>query len=202
MQIYGVELIDQGDMVIHHQRRTERPFESESVAAWVAACSAGLAIDVGAYTGLYAILAARSGARAMALEPNPAAHARLLENVEANGVTVDCRQLAASSRDGTARFVGRPGLALTSAGRIAAGTGVRVVAIDSLALDDVRAIKIDTEGHECQVIEGAAATLARCRPLIITEALNPAARTSQQQLLEPMGYQAQPADEWNLIWTA
>lgn len=188
-------------MVIHHSRRTGRPFEHDSVMAWMDACRGGVVIDVGAYTGLYAILAARYGSQVLALEPNPAAYERLLENVAANGVSVDCRQAAASNRTGTARFVCRPGLALTSAGRIAAGTGVPTLRLDELALEDVRAIKIDTEGHEQQVIEGAAATIARCRPLLITEALSPAARAAQQRLLEPMGYQAKPADEWNTIWT-
>ncbi|MCK2183511.1 FkbM family methyltransferase [Halomonas getboli] len=202
MQIYGVELIEPGDMVIHHQSRTETPFEYESVMAWMAACKGGVAIDVGAYTGLYAIIAARLGAKVLALEPNPAAIARLRENVAANGVAVECHPAAASDRTGAARFVGRPGLGLTSAGRIVPGTGVPTLRLDDLELDDVRAIKVDTEGHECQVIEGAAETIARFRPLIITEALNAAARDAQQRLLAPMGYQPTEADEWNLIWKA
>ncbi len=44
-----------------------------------------------------------------------------------------------------------------------------VITLDSLALPDVTAIKIDAEGAEHAVLRGARATLARCRPVLTLE---------------------------------
>jgi len=49
---------------------------------------------------------------------------------------------------------------------------VRLVALDSV-IDlhgrDVRLLKIDTEGHEADVLQGASALLGRCRPVVYIE---------------------------------
>lgn len=200
MNIHGVELLDADDMVIRHQARTGYPFEADSMAAWCEACAQGTAVDVGAYTGLYAIAAAQAGTRSIAFEPNREVYARLLENVAANGVEVECHQAAASNVSGSARFIGRLGVRLTSAGRIEPGAGVATVRIDALCLADVSAIKIDVEGHECAVIEGARDTIVRCSPLIITEALGKRPLGEQVCILEGLGYRPTLADEHNVIW--
>lgn len=46
---------------------------------------------------------------------------------------------------------------------------VPVITLDSLALPDVTAIKVDAEGAEEEVLRGAGQTLARCRPLLTVE---------------------------------
>ena len=71
MRVHGVDLIPEGDRVVVNWQR-DGSFEPESVAIWLAAVrDGGVALDVGAYTGLYALLAACSGAQAVAYEPNP-----------------------------------------------------------------------------------------------------------------------------------
>jgi len=49
------------------------------------------------------------------------------------------------------------------------GEDVAVVALDQLELPQVRLIKIDVEGMELDVLAGARATLARCRPVLYVE---------------------------------
>lgn len=50
-----------------------------------------------------------------------------------------------------------------------AAAGVEMVTLDSFDLQDVDFIKIDCEGYELKVLEGAQATLLRCRPCVIVE---------------------------------
>lgn len=201
MKVHGIELIDDGDMVIKHQTDSGKGFESESVMAWVQACShGGTAIDAGAYTGLYSILAAQLGMQVHAFEPNPAVYQRLLENVLGNQVIASCYFSALSHSTGELGFVGKSSTRLTSAGRVKTGTGTRCVAIDDLRFTNVRAIKIDTEGHERCVIKGALNTISRDKPLIITEALDSESRDQQGELLLPLGYTPLAADSRNIIW--
>lgn len=203
MLIHGVHLIESQDMVLRHQRNTRKPFEAESITAWRAAAEAGgVMLDIGAYTGLYSLVAAQAGATAIALEPNPAVFARLMENIAANGVSVDARNLAASDRYGVMALQANPRVPLTSGGRLVPGEGVQVVTIDGLGLSGVGAIKIDTEGHECAVLRGAMATIERDKPMIITEALAGDAFLDQCELLEPLGYWWESLDEWNHLWLA
>lgn len=72
-------------------------------------------------------------------------------------------------------------------------TTVRVpaVTIDGLAAGPVGFIKIDVEGYELAVLEGALATLERDRPALLIEAEErhrPNAVGALRALLEPLGY--------------
>lgn len=199
-QIHGVELIADGDMVLQHQRQTGRPFEAESVTAWKTAAAGGTTLDIGAYTGLYSLIAAKHGARSLAFEPNPAVFARLRENILANGLDVTPREVGISDRLGLAAIVSPSSVRLTSGGRLDSGHNVAVITVDSLELTDVTAMKIDVEGHECAVLRGALQTIERCSPLLITEALTAQARDEQADILCPLGYTGVKADQWNIIW--
>lgn len=46
---------------------------------------------------------------------------------------------------------------------------IKTICIDDLNLSDVRLLKIDVEGMEDKVIEGARQTIERCRPLLFIE---------------------------------
>jgi len=48
---------------------------------------------------------------------------------------------------------------------------VRAITLDSLALRRVDLLKIDVEGMECEVLEGAKRTIRQCLPVIIIEHL-------------------------------
>ncbi len=66
--------------------------------------------------------------------------------------------------------------------------------LDSLQLTDVSLLKIDVEGHECAVLEGAVGTIKRCKPVVILENnyyyhshVHPDPEP-HAHLLEPLGY--------------
>lgn len=59
-------------------------------------------------------------------------------------------------------------------------TRTRMVTIDSFALERLDFLKIDVEGMEIDVLRGARATIARCRPIVMAEVI----KSDQQQLVE------------------
>lgn len=64
---------------------------------------------------------------------------------------------------------------------------IRTITLDSLELARIDLIKIDVEGMELVAVDGAAASLARCRPVLIVESI----KTDKEKLrsvLESLGY--------------
>lgn len=181
-----VQLIKDHDGVVRDYLRDG--FEPETRAAWSQIVVPGrAALDVGAYTGLYAIAAALLGAHSVAVEPVSVNFDRLLQNVNLNGVIVDAIRVGASDVDGSAKFWGNR-IPLPSGGKIGQTQGKVVVGeanlirLDCLDLD-VAAIKIDVEGHEVEVINGLQVTLEVCRPKIIVEVLDADHRAALERAL-------------------
>jgi FkbM family methyltransferase len=69
----------------------------------------------------------------------------------------------------------------------AALVDIRTITIDSLELARLDLLKIDIEGMELEALAGAAASLARCRPVVIVEVLKSNAY-SLGEALEKQGY--------------
>jgi FkbM family methyltransferase len=113
-----------------------------------------LFIDVGANVGVYSLWAADLGARVIAVEPDPLAASRLRENVGLNpGIDVTVVEAAATELDGmTTLTVGHD-----AENRLGGERQVKSVALDSVAGSEpvVHGIKIDVEGAERLVLEGA-----------------------------------------------
>ncbi len=113
--------------------------------------------------------------RVISFEPIPWMAKRLARKFGA-GVTV--REMALSSVDGTALLHipildGAPVTALSSlrADKSAQGRDitVRTARLDDVYDGQVGLIKIDVEGHEEAVLDGAKQTIARCRPRFLIE---------------------------------
>ena len=135
-------------------------------------------VDVGGNRGTYAYRLWRIGARIEVFEPNPDCIGVLrgwaagLDRVTVHGV-------ALSSQAGTAQLhvpVDEHGVAHDASASLEAGTpsdgrdiDVPLRTLDSFGFTDVSLIKIDVEGHESNVIEGAAVTLRAARPALLIE---------------------------------
>jgi FkbM family methyltransferase len=162
-------------------------------------------IDVGAYVGYYALLAAHANpdGRVIALEPLPAIHARLIRHIALNQIpNVESLMVAAGAREGTATFYHQSHELPTSSSlsqEFMTGVAdlqtsqVPIVTIDGLVRDRgisrVDLVKIDTESTEPEVLEGMRGILARDRPWIVCEVLE--GRGAEERLaplLEPHGY--------------
>jgi FkbM family methyltransferase len=70
------------------------------------------------------------------------------------------------------------------------GENVPLVMLDSLELSACRAIKVDTEGMEPQVINGARTLIERYRPLLYVENERPGSSKRISGILSELGYSA------------
>jgi methyltransferase, FkbM family len=122
--------------------------------------------DVGANVGAYTVLAGgAAGADCVAFEPAPAAFAVLIRNVEVNHFVSRARlvQSAVGAAVGKTLFtVGRDTLNRVDSEASEQGSiEVTVTTLDEELRDRVPAlIKIDVEGFEAHVLDGASLTLA------------------------------------------
>lgn len=148
-----------------------------------------LFIDVGANVGSYTILACRAvGAAGYAFEPIPGTYGRLQENIRLNHLEnkVACLNVGIGSVPGTIKFTA--GLntmnhALADSERDPGAVEVKVVTLDGILKDkDPSLVKIDVEGYEMPVLEGASETLKKeSLHSIIMELNGSAARYGYQE---------------------
>ena len=165
----------------------------------------GTILDVGAHDGLLTLPLARlPGARVIAFEPLPSAHARLAAAC-ADLPNVELRREALGAAPGRLMLSvpvvdGEPAEQWASLakdyGAFASVTteahAVEVITIDSLGLSDVTHMKVDAEGFEQEVLEGARATLRRCRPVLsleLEERHREGATRDVPALLAALGYE-------------
>jgi FkbM family methyltransferase len=137
------------------------------------------AVDVGAHVGNHTLyLSLMLGVPTIAFEPNPVAHALLEANVNENGVRSICRlrHVAIGSEVGR---VAVQAAAETNTGmaRVCSDVAGEVPLVrldDELGAEPrVDVIKIDVEGWELKVLQGSQVTIARHRPLLYIEIMEP-----------------------------
>jgi FkbM family methyltransferase len=153
-------------------------------------------VDVGAYSGVYTVLAcvANPALSAVAFEPNPSKLPQIRSNVTVNGiqhrVTVIGKALSAES--GTAPlWIPSDDSTATLTGSTPGGRATDVpVTTGDLALDglNVGLVKIDVEGLENEVLMGMTRVLSTHRPKIIAECLDRTALDALTRSTRGLGY--------------
>jgi FkbM family methyltransferase len=135
-------------------------------------------LDVGANIGAHTVLFARAvgpTGLVLAFEPQRILHQVLCANLALNGISSVITEQAGLGRNHGTAFIppldyGQAlnfgGLALDLASQ---GESVPVRPLDAYQLQSCAFIKIDVEGMEAQVLEGAADTLRRLRPTLYVE---------------------------------
>jgi len=134
-------------------------------------------LDAGANFGYYSLILAhflQRNCTIYAFEPTPSTYQRLSLNIDLNGMgdVIQARRLGLSDHSGEASFVEQAGN--TGATRLVEGHGVQVVSLDSFArannLERVDLIKIDVEGMERSVLQGARELIGSTpAPMILIE---------------------------------
>lgn len=158
--------------------RRLRRGEPELHAVPLLAEPGSVAIDIGANKGVYSYLLSRICRTVEAFEPNPKNFDLLRRCIPAN---VSVHEVALSNRSGrtemllpiyrTGRYSNQGGTLQSrkvEGGEFGAWP-VEQRRLDEYGFTDVSFIKIDVEGFEFEVLEGAAETLAREKPVLLIE---------------------------------
>jgi FkbM family methyltransferase len=160
------------------------PEQAAEFDQFLSSCSPGMRLfDVGAHFGIFSLAAVHYGgetASAIAIDPSP--FATRMVRFQARNNHVDDRirvlQASAGASSGVTQMVaagiGSAGyfVAPSADHKLQEQTTVKMVSVDQLAMEtgSPTHLKIDVEGYEAEVLEGASETLARCpAPLVFLE---------------------------------
>ncbi len=159
------------------------------------------AIDVGANDGSYVHYLRRHARKVIAFEPMPLLARALRDKFPGNDVAVE--QVALSDHEGTVELH-MPvvdGVVVTGCSTISTGASgtypasraieVPMDRLDAVYKGRVGFIKIDVEGHEQAVLDGAVQTIRRCRPRMLVEVddrLSPGGLARARAYFDRLGY--------------
>lgn len=190
-------------------------WENELRVKWWDIRPGDVVIDVGAAYGSYTLTALAAGAKkVIAYEPSKAGFFSLCTNLLVNDFPGQCLPLSVLAGEGDKIYFKDDYYPETSSARPQGEPEPRLVipvdvAVHKAGLGRVDWIKIDVEGDELKVLQGAAHTLNKHRPRLLVEnheGFVPGIRQQIQEFLAPLGYQEENITEgednqnWSL-WT-
>lgn len=135
-------------------------------------------LDVGANIGAHTVPLAQlvgEGGVVVAFEPQPVLHQILSANLVLNSVpNVITYAMALGDRSGECLipvldYSKEENFGGVGVDAVEEGDVVPISRLDDFQLDRVDFVKLDVEGFESKVLEGAEATLSRCRPIMYIE---------------------------------
>lgn len=157
--------------------------------------SRGVVLDIGANVGSHAINFSKVADIVYAFEPQPRTYYNLCANLLLNLVfnVVPFNQ-ALGSYCGETRVANLDPTQPNTPMGVQVGNGDQPVAmrtIDSLGISPIHFIKIDTEGHELEILRGAQETLRKENPILYVEIHEKHLIQPIVDLMEGLGYLAQ-----------
>jgi len=166
----------------------------------------GTIYDVGAHIGFFSLIAARVAGRegaVFAFEADLENAARIEEHVRKNGLTqVQVVPLAVWFKVGSLRFARSSKFSSRNQGSVAGAlwgtSGVDSIQVEATTLDSYARdhrpptlIKVDVEGSEAHVLEGAQAVLSEAKPVLLCEVHHSKHADEVENLLRQRGYAAE-----------
>ena len=153
----------------------------------------GFCIDVGAHTGIFSIIGNlnKNENNIISIEAFFINYARLLSNLKLNKINPDkCILGVASNSEGLGKFKAKTFLNHSTGGGLSEDGKISVnkIKIDNFKLEKkISGIKIDTEGNEFEVLEGAQNYINKDKPDILFE-INEQCFDKCLKFLKPYGY--------------
>ena len=174
-KFYMINISNDDGIVLKYLWRNK--YENLSLNLWYKITRKnGYFFDIGSHTGIYSIVGNlnKDQNNVISIEPYFLNYSRLLSNLRLNNIkTNNCFLGAASNSEGLAKFKIKTGNSYHASGGKISDDGnqnVNKIKIDNFKLDKkIDGIKIDTEGHEFEVIEGARNYIDKYKPEIIFE---------------------------------
>jgi FkbM family methyltransferase len=153
--------------------------------------------DCGAQAGFFTLLAARLGAKVVAIEPLPRNLAYLRRHLALNGYEDRVTVIDAALLESGVQTAYLEPVASPASTQVAlAGLPVRAISLDTL-VSDVPAptlIKMDIEGAEDRALMGATMILTTIRPVLLLSTHGEAVRERVHALLRQHRYRITPED--------
>jgi FkbM family methyltransferase len=194
------------DHILKILRRTGRFYEQDVLdrlqdrykASLRSRAQGGCAVDAGAFIGTHSIFfgAVMGLNPVVSFEANPSTYPILQQNLTANGlaeksIPINCA-LGEGAGSVTLELGAADNLGSTKVRHGEGRTTIPMVSLDEeldrRAITNVRLLKVDVEGAELDVLDGAHLTLARCRPLLCIEAHTPQHLLQVLRRIEGLGY--------------
>lgn len=126
------------------------------------------ALDIGANVGLWSRDLVQHFEQVIAFEPVAMFRECLQKNITASNLTVN--SVALGDQEGMINMIITEGnTGHTHVDPNSKNGDTPIVKLDSLNLQNVDYIKIDCEGFEYRVLQGAKDTITRCRPVVVIE---------------------------------
>ena len=128
-----------------------------------------VALDIGANVGLWSRDLVKSFSRVIAFEPVALFRECLESNV--TGENFEVRPIALGDQDTMGTMViAEDNSGSTHLDPETIGTGnIQVVRLDNLNFHNISYIKVDCEGYEYHILQGAEQTIRHCRPTMVIE---------------------------------
>jgi len=126
------------------------------------------ALDIGANVGLWSRDLVKHFEQVIAFEPVAMFRECLERNVTAPNIVIE--SVALGDTEGQVNMIiteGNTGHTHVDPNSVNGDT--KIIRLDSLNLQNVDYIKIDCEGFEYRVLQGAKETIKRCRPVVVIE---------------------------------
>jgi FkbM family methyltransferase len=182
--------------------------------------SANAVVDIGSYTGIYALVAVKSNAKlkVIAFEPNPDLFSALRQNIKINSVK-NCaiEPFALDSEPGQAFLYLNHDVHTSIGSLIQSSSAGKKILVNKTTLDiycenekieNIDLMKIDAEGYELNILQGSKFIIGNSVPIILMESLSKESLASQYDFLSKLGYlepirvNGDGYDNNNWIWFA
>ncbi|MCU0443821.1 MAG: FkbM family methyltransferase [Microscillaceae bacterium] len=176
----------------------DNSWEKESLKIWLKLCqNAQTIVDIGANTGIYALIAKTINPKAQvyAFEPHPMFFDMLAKNIKLNHFDIVAIAKAVSDSEGSILIEDYSGKSAS----ITIPSTTLDSFVEKYGLRQIDLIKIDVETHEPEVMAGFAKYLAQFRPTLLIEILNEDVAKKVYQAVQNLGYLYFNIDEKNSI---